>query len=86
MGCPVFVNNESLPLVNHHAKDCDNDYDDYNTPNTSRADERTVAMNESTDKQITSTLRLRENVKRNKLAGLYKHLNVTDDLDLVSLN
>ena len=68
--------------------DCDDydDYNDYNTPNTRRVDERAVTMNGSTDKQTTSTLRLRENAKQDDLAVLYKHLNVTDDLDLINLN
>ena len=43
-------------------------------------------MNGSTDKQTTSTLRLRENEKQDDLAVFYKHLNVTDDLDLINLN
>ena len=40
----------------------------------------------STDKQTTSTLRLRQKVKREKLAALYRDLNVTGDLYLINLD
>ena len=36
--------------------------------------------------QATSTLRLRQKVKRDKLTALYRHLNVTDDIDPIDLN
>ena len=45
MGSHVVVDNENIPLVIHYYKDCDDDYDYYNTPNTSEVDETTVAMN-----------------------------------------
>ena len=65
MDNPIFVNNKNIPLVTHHDEDCndDNDYDDYNTPNTIRIDETIISVPASTDKQKTSTLRLRGNVK-----------------------
>ena len=50
------------------------DNDDCNTPSTSRIDETTL------------TSRLRQKVKRDKAAALYRHLNVTGDLDLMNLN
>ena len=34
----------------------------------------------------TSTLRLRQKVKRDKLTALYRHLNVTGNLDLIGLD
>ena len=37
------------------------------------------------DKHLPS-LRLRQKVKQNKLFELYRHLNVTGDLDLINLN
>ena len=57
------------------------DYDNYNTPNTIKVDEATFTTPSSTDKQATSTLRPRQKVKRDKRAALFKHLNVTLDLD-----
>ena len=36
--------------------------------------------------ETTSTLRLKQKVKRDKLAVLYKHLNVTGNLDLINLD
>ena len=60
----------------------DEDYDDYNTLNTSKVDE-TLFMEPDTS-EATSTLRLRQKVKRGELAALYRHLNITGDLDLIS--
>ena len=34
----------------------------------------------------TSPLRLRQNVKRDKLTALYRHLNVTGDINLIDLD
>ena len=45
--------------------------------NTSRIDKTSAA---------TSTLRLRQKVKRDKLAALYRHLNITSSLGLSSLD
>ena len=39
----------------------------------------------STEKETTSTLRLRQKVKRDKLATLYRHLNIVGNLDLINL-
>ena len=63
-----------------------NDYDDYHKPNTSTIDETAFTAPSSTNKQATLTLRLRQKVKRDKLAALYRHLKVTGDLDLINLN
>ena len=82
---PIFVDNENILLVTHHDKDHDddNDYGDYNTPNTCRVDETTFTTPSLKDNRPTSTLRLRQKVKRDKLATLYRHLNLTGDLDLL---
>lgn len=51
---PIFVDNESKPLVNHHDEDCnsdhDDDYDDYNTPDAT-VEETTFTKSSSIDKQ-----------------------------------
>ena len=60
MDNPVFVNEEDIPVVHE-----DDDYDDYNTPNTSRVDETSFTVPDSTE--ATSTLRLRQKVKEIKL-------------------
>ena len=36
--------------------------------------------------ESTSTLQLRQKVKRDKLTALYRHLNVTGNLDLIDLD
>lgn len=46
----MFVDDENMPLVNHHHKDCGNDYDDCNTPNISNADDTTFTTSGFTDK------------------------------------
>ena len=78
MDNPRFVDEETIPLVQ------DEDYDDYNTPNTSRVDETSFTEPDTTE--ATSTLRLKQKVKRDKLGALYRHLNVTGNLDLINLD
>ena len=56
MDNPVFVNEEGIPMVHQ-----DEDYDDYNTPNTSRIDETSYTAPDTTE--ATSTLRLRQKLK-----------------------
>ena len=73
-----FVDEETIPFVQNE------DYDDYNTPNTSRIDE--TSFMEPTTTEATSTLRLTQKVKRDKLAALYRHFNVTDNIDLNYFN
>ena len=58
MDNPVFVNEEDIPMAHQE----DDDYDDYNTPNTSRMDG--TSFIESDAAEATSTLRLRQKVKR----------------------
>ena len=78
MDNPRFVDGETIPLVQ------DKDYDNYGTPNTSRVDE--TSFTEPATTEATSTLRLNQLVKRDKLAALYRHLNVTGYLDLIDLD
>ena len=66
--------------------DPDDDYDDYNTPNTSWTDEISFLVRGSTEKETTSTLRLKQKLKPDKLAALYRHLNVTGNLNLINLD
>ena len=80
MDNPVFVNEEDIPVVHQD----DDDYDDYNTPNTSRMDETSFIELDTTE--ATSTLRLRQKVKRDKIIALYRHLNVAGNPDLIDLD
>ena len=77
MDHPRFVDEETIPLV-------DEDYDNYGTPKTSRVDE--TSFTEADTTEATSTLRLKQKVKRHKLAALYRHLNITGNLDLMNLD
>ena len=58
---PVFVDKENILLVQ------DEDYDDYRAPDTSRVDETSFTVPDTTE--ATSTLRLRQKVKRDKLTA-----------------
>ena len=69
MDHPRFVDEETIPLV-------DEDYDNYGTPKTSRVDE--TSFTEADTTEATSTLRLKQKVKRHKLAALYRHLTWID--------
>ena len=57
MDNPRFVDEETIPLVQ------DEDYDDYNTPNTSSVDDTSFTEPDTTE--ATSTLQLRQKVIRN---------------------
>ena len=50
------IDEDIIPLLHHD----DRDYDDYKTPNTSRTDEASFIVLVSTEKEITSTLHLRQ--------------------------
>ena len=78
MDNPRFADKETILLVQ------DEDYDNYGTPNTSRVDETSFTEPDTTE--ATSPLRLNQKVKRDKLATLYRHLNVTGNLDLIDLD
>ena len=79
MDNPVFVDEEDIAMVHQ-----DDDYDDNNTPNTSRVGETSFTVPDTPE--ATSTLRLRQKVKRDKITALYRHLNVTGDIDLIDLD
>ena len=51
----------------------DDDYDNYVTLDTSRIDDETSFIEPDTT-EATSTLRLRQKVKRDKINALYRHL------------
>ena len=74
----MFVDEETISLVQ------DEDYDYYNTPNTSRVDETSFTEPDTTD--ATSDLQLRQKVIRDKITALYRHLNVTGDPGLAGLD
>ena len=79
MDNPMFLDEETIPIVHQ-----DKDYDDYNTPNTSKINKTSFTVSDTIE--ATSTLRLRKNIKRDKIAALYRHLNVTGNLDLINLD
>ena len=82
-----FPDKDNIPLLHHdHDDPDDDDHDDYKIPNTSRTDETSFTVPRSTEKKKTSTLRLKQKLKRDKLAALYRHLNVTSNLDLFNLD
>ena len=78
MDNPTFVDEEDIPMVHQ-----DDDYDNYNTLDTSRVE---TSFIEPDDIEAISTLRLRQKVKRDKITALYRHLNVTSNLDLIDLD
>ena len=75
----TFVDEETIGMVPH-----DEDYDNEGIPDTSRVDETSFTEPDTTE--ATSTLRLKQKLKRDKLAALYRHLNVTGNLDLINLD
>ena len=78
MDNPRFGDKETILLVQ------DEDYDDYNTPDTSRVQE--ISFTESDSTEATSNLQLRQKVKRDKVTALYRHLNVTGDPGLADID
>ena len=77
MDNPRFVDEETIALV-------EEDYENYSTPNSSRVDETSFMERATTE--ATSILPLNQKVKRDKLAALYRHLNVTGNLNLINLD
>ena len=53
MDNPVFVNEEDTPVVHQDEED----YDDYNTPNTSRIDETSFTVPDTTEVTLNLTLK-----------------------------
>ena len=76
---PTFFDKEDIPLINQ-----DEDYDDYKTADTNRVDETSFTVPDTA--KATSTLRLRQKLKRNKIISLYRYLAVTGDLGLADLD
>ena len=78
MDNPRFVDEETIPLVQEE------DYDDYITPDTSRVDETSFMEPDATE--ATSTLQLRQKVKRDKITTFYRHFNMTGDPGLADID
>ena len=79
MDNPVFVNEEDIPMVQD-----EEDYDEYDTQNTSRIDETSFTVPDTTG--AASTLQLRQKVKRDKITALYRYVNVTADPGLADID
>ena len=75
----VFVDKENISLVQ------DEDYDDYRTPDTGRMDAETSFTAPATT-ETTSTLRLRQKLKRDKIVSLYRYLDVAGDPGFADLD
>ena len=65
-------------------EDRDNDYDDYNTSN--RSIRQDTMFTDPDTKETTPNLRLRQKVKRDILAVLCRHLNITCDPYLANID
>ena len=62
----------------------DDDYDDYKIPDTSRIDETSFTVPDTTE--VTSTLRLRQKLKRDKIVSVYRYLDVIGDPGLADVD
>ena len=62
----------------------DDDYDDYKIPDTSRIDERSFTVPDTTE--VTSTLRLRQKLKQDKIVSVYRYLDVIGDPGLADVD
>ena len=76
---PTFFDKEDIPLINQ-----DEYYDDYKTADTNRVDETSFTVPDTA--KATSTLPLRQKLKRNKVISLYRYLGVTGDPGLADLD
>ena len=79
MDNPTFVE-ETIGMVHQDEED----YDDYRTPDTSRI--QTSFIEPTDTAEATSTLRLRQKLKRDKIVSLYRYLDVTGDPGLADLD
>ena len=79
MDNPTFIDEGTIPMVHQ-----DEDYDDYKTPDTSRVDEMSFIKPDAA--KATSTIRLRQKVKRDKITASYRHLNETGDPGLADID
>ena len=59
---------EGIPPINQ-----EEDYDYYTTPNINRVDKTSFTVSDATE--ATSTLRLRQKLKRDKRVSLYRYLD-----------
>ena len=80
MDNPTFADEEDIPMVYQGEED----HDDYNTPDISRVETSFIEPTDATE--ATSTLWLRQKVKRDKTNALYSHLDVTGNPHLIDLN
>ena len=77
---PTFVHEDDISLIHE-----DEDYDNYRTPGTGRIDAETP-FTEPTATEATSTLRLRQKLKRDKIVSLYRYFDVTGHAGLADLD
>ena len=75
----MFIDEEDIPLVHD-----EENYDDYRTPDTRRIETSFIEPTDATE--ATSTLRLRQKLKRDKIVSLYRYLSVTGDPGLADLD
>ena len=76
---PTFVDEENIPLINQ-----DEDYDDYADRTPSRVDETSFTVLDVSD--TTSTLRLRQKLKQDKIVSSYRYLSVIGNRGLAELD
>ena len=76
MDNPTFADEGDISIINQ-----DEDDDDYYKTLGTRRVETSFIEPETTE--TTSTLRLRQKVKRDKINALYRHLNVTGNPGLI---
>ena len=62
----------------------DDDFDDYKIPDTSRIDETSFTVPDTTE--VTSTLRLRQKLKQDKIVSVYRYLDVIGDPGLADVD
>ena len=58
MDNPVLVDEETIPMAHQ-----DEDYDDYNTPNTSRIDETSFTVPDTTEATLNFTLKTKSKTR-----------------------
>ena len=80
MDNPRFIDEEDISLIHQD----DDDYDDYNTSDSSRVEETSFIEPDTTE--ATLTLQLRQKLKRDKITSLYRDLNVTGDPGLADID
>ena len=71
----TFVDKENIQMVHQD--------EDYRTSDTSRLE---TSFMEPDATEPTSTLRLKQKLRRDKIDALYRHLSVTGNLDFIDLD